>query len=371
MTAQSGKIPSAMALIGAVNPTKVSDEQKDPSFNACGKAYPQDKFVTHDTKSKPIPKPLEPIAKSASSIQLFKKAERIARWDDPVLITGETGTGKEVVAKFIYQYSNRRGGPFLAVNCSALPGSLFESEMFGHKKGAFTGANTDQIGLVEIARNGVLFLDEIGDLPMPDQAKILRLLENKEYRPIGSQKIQVSNARIIAATNKDLKTMVADGAFREDLFYRLNVLSLKVLPLRERREEIPEFLKYYTREICSGKNIQVKEWDGAVVSRLLEYQWPGNIRELIGLVRIMLVMVKEDKIESKHVIEFGSEELASYFSGSPSTRPDKLSDLPPLEFWNQYKGKFKGKGKDMARAFKCSEQLVTYYKKKHSKYKPS
>jgi len=221
------------------------------------------------------------IGKSKSMLELFQMVKKIADTSATVLITGETGTGKELIARSLHFSSGRAGMPFLAVNCSAIPESLLESELFGHVKGSFTGATSDNKGLFRSAGGGTLFLDEIGELPLHLQVKLLRAIQEKEVRPVGSNVTFPTDVRIVAATNKALESEVAAGKFREDLFYRLNVVQLSVPSLRERKDDIPLLARHFS----SGKAI-----DGDAMAGLLAYDWPGNVRELENVIERAMIL---------------------------------------------------------------------------------
>ncbi|MBB6218411.1 PAS domain S-box-containing protein [Anaerosolibacter carboniphilus] len=224
------------------------------------------------------------------------RAMQVAATNSSVLISGESGTGKEVFARTIHQASGRKG-PFIAVNCSAIPENLFESEMFGYEGGAFTGAlNKGKIGKVELANKGTLFLDEIGDLPLYMQAKLLRVLQERQVERVGGDKSIDIDVRIISATNRDLKTMVKEGSFREDLFYRLNVVNLEIPSLRDRKEDIPMFVKNFMDEFCKENNIFVPRIIPEVLQILMSHNWPGNVRELKNTVEHLVVFSKEGEI---------------------------------------------------------------------------
>ncbi len=223
--------------------------------------------------------------------ELFEKAARIAQSDEPVLILGETGTGKEVLARYIHESSPRKNRPFLPINCAAIPDHLIESELFGYKKGAFTDAYRDKEGLLAMAKGGTVFLDEIGELPLAVQTKLLRAIEGQEILPLGATSFQKVNFRLIAATNRDLFAEKEKGTFRSDLFYRLGVFILEIPPLRERLEEIPAFVDFFLREM--GVSMEV---DPRVYERLMCHTWPGNVRELRNVVRHAALMAKGDRI---------------------------------------------------------------------------
>jgi transcriptional regulator with PAS, ATPase and Fis domain len=218
--------------------------------------------------------------RSRSFRNVLELADRLAAFDTTVLITGETGTGKEVLARHIHALSPRKEGPFVAVNCSALPESLLESELFGHRAGAFTGASSDRIGLFEAAEKGTIFLDEIGDISPALQAKLLRVLQSKEVRPVGETRVQQIDVRVISATNRDLGQLVSEGKFREDLLYRLRVVNIAVPPLRERLDDILPLARYFLDEFRHRLRIQSLRLFPATVDVLMNYPWPGNVREL-------------------------------------------------------------------------------------------
>ncbi|KMY54189.1 transcriptional regulator [Bacillus sp. FJAT-27231] len=243
------------------------------------------------------------IEQSPASIRLSQIIETVASVETTVLITGETGVGKNVAAQKIHQLSERHNGPFIYVNCAAIPETLIESELFGYQKGAFTGANTQgKAGLVKIAETGTLFLDEISELSLPLQSKLLQLLQDKTYRPIGAAQTQKANIRIIAATNLDLEEMVAEGTFRSDLFYRLNILPVAIIPLRERKEDIFPLLHFYLTRF-NGLHKRARFFSNEVIGILQNYQWPGNIRELENLVEQLVILAKQDEILSADLPE--------------------------------------------------------------------
>ncbi len=224
------------------------------------------------------------VGASRKMRDVFSLLERIAPTKANVLILGESGTGKELVAHAIHRHSSEKPGPFVAVNCTAIPETLFESEMFGHRKGAFTGAVADKEGLFQLARGGTLFIDEVGEIPLGFQAKLLRAIQEKTVRPVGGTEDETIDMRIISATNRDLEALVSKGAFREDLFYRLNVISVVLPPLRERMEDIPALADHFARKasLAMGKNI--KGLSQETLDVLSRYSFPGNVRELENIV---------------------------------------------------------------------------------------
>ncbi|CDF57441.1 sigma 54-interacting transcriptional regulator [Thermobrachium celere] len=228
---------------------------------------------------------------SGKTIEVITAAEKAAKTNFNVLILGESGTGKEIIAEGIHYASNRANGPFVRVNCAAIPENLIESELFGYEKGAFTGAFKRKHGKFELANGGTIFLDEIGDLNINVQAKILRAIQNREIQRIGGEDIVKVDVRIIAATHKDLKTMVKEGKFREDLYYRLDVISINIPPLRERKEDIPCLLEHFINLHKGNKNI--KGVDKKVIDALIRYDWPGNVRELENVVERILAFIDE------------------------------------------------------------------------------
>jgi DNA-binding NtrC family response regulator len=264
------------------------------------------------------------IGKSEVMQEVFKKIGQVTETDATVLITGESGTGKELVARAIYHHSRRSNRPFLAVNCAAIPEALLESELFGHERGAFTGAVARRPGKFEAANEGTLFLDEIGDMSPAIQAKILRVLQNGEFERLGSNVPIRVNVRLLAATNRDLEAMVRTGEFRPDLFYRLNVVRIHLPALRERTEDIPLLVEYFARkyqdEVGRGREIK---FSAATLQRLQEHPWPGNIRELENCLRTTLLTAKSGTILAED-LAFGpslSESRASGVSPSPVSPP--------------------------------------------------
>ena len=264
--------------------------------------------------------PTEIIFESAAMRQILDQLERIAPTPHTVLITGESGVGKEVVARLIHDHSPRRNAPFISINCAAVPSELLETELFGHVKGAFTGAVAHKKGLFEAAHGGTLFLDEIGDMPHEMQAKLLRVLENRVIRPIGStQEIEV-NVRLIAATNQSLSEKVKQGAFREDLYYRLHVFHIHIPPLRERPDDIIPLARFFLTRHARELNRVVKSLSPEAASILLRYPWPGNVRELENaIVRAVLM----EKHEALHPHALPPEIVGA---GSPATE-DQLINL--------------------------------------------
>ncbi|MFZ7103172.1 MAG: sigma-54 interaction domain-containing protein [Peptococcaceae bacterium] len=230
-------------------------------------------------------------------LEVIGMAKRVATTSTAVLIRGESGTGKELFAESIHNYSSRRTKPFIVINCAAVPPTLFESELFGYNPGAFTGADKKgKPGTFELAHNGTVFLDEIGELQPEMQVKLLRILQNQHfYRVGGSEPIKV-DVRVIAATNRNLESMIQEGTFREDLYYRLNVVSVEIPPLRKRKEDIPELVYLFTREFCSLHNRNIVQIEPEVMNIFLNYAWPGNIRELRNVIERMVIMAENNRM---------------------------------------------------------------------------
>jgi len=237
------------------------------------------------------------VGKSPAMQQVFSMALKVARFDSTVLITGESGTGKELVAQGIHRQSERQSGPMVPVNCASIPESLIESELFGHVKGAFTGADKDKKGLFEIAEGGTLFLDEIGDIPVSLQPKLLRVLQENEVRPVGGNKATTVNVRVVAATSKDLETEIAAGNFREDLFYRLNVVPIELPPLRKRVDDIPLLCRFFITRLNDSLGSDIKNISAAAMAILMKHEWPGNVRELENAIERAMVLADSATLE--------------------------------------------------------------------------
>ncbi len=255
--------------------------------------------------------------KSESLRTIILQAGKIARYKTTVLVTGESGTGKELLARGIHQASSRAGKAFVAVNCGSIPESLMESELFGYVKGAFTGADRDKKGIFEEAEGGTLFLDEIGELPAAMQVKLLRVLQENELRPVGAGKVKKIDVRIIAATARDLKDEVVNGKFRQDLFFRLNVLNLHLPPLRERLEDIPTLVNFFIGEVNSETGTKVRGLASETLRLLMQYDWPGNVRELENIIERGVLMAESDCVKI--------EDLPPNLSSQPHNR--RLDDL--------------------------------------------
>ncbi|MCC6856949.1 MAG: sigma-54-dependent Fis family transcriptional regulator [Bryobacterales bacterium] len=236
------------------------------------------------------------VGRSKVLLRVLEMASRVAQRDSTVLIRGETGTGKELLARAIHHSSRRASRPFVTINCGAIPKELLESELFGYTRGAFSGAYAAKPGRIEMADGGTLFLDEVGELPLDMQVKLLRLLQHGEVDKIGSTSTQVVDVRVIAATHRNLQAMIEDGAFREDLYYRLAVVPLELPPLRERREDIPELVQHLFRRVKERHDVASLRLSPRAAGRFASYRWPGNIRELENVIERMVVLASGDEI---------------------------------------------------------------------------
>lgn len=261
------------------------------------------------------------VSRSHAFRSVIELARRVAATPSTVLISGESGTGKEVIARALHQFSPRRDKPFVAINCSAIPENLLESELFGYARGAFTGATEKRLGLFEEADQGTLFLDEIGDLSPTLQAKLLRVLQDRTIRRLGENQSRSIDVRIVAATHKDLRTEVKEKRFREDLFFRLNVIPIHIPPLRERKEDIWPLAEFFTARFCALSGLVNKTWSKEAIQYLHTFSWPGNVREL------------ENAVERAVALSLGTEikesDLVLLDNGAP--RIENVSELPPLE----------------------------------------
>ncbi|MBI1820645.1 MAG: sigma-54-dependent Fis family transcriptional regulator [Nitrospirae bacterium] len=243
----------------------------------------------------------EMIGKSNVLKQIYETIDQVVESDATVLITGESGTGKELVARAIHQQSGRRDKPFITINCGALPETLFESEVFGYEKGAFTGAVSSKTGRFELADGGILFLDEIGELNLKNQVDFLRVLETKEFRRLGGTKLIHVDVRFIAATNRNLLQAIENKTFREDLYYRLNVVPIHLPPLRERKEDIPLLVEFFLREFRSIYHREEKTVSPGTMRLLVNYSWPGNIRQLKNVIERVVIMVRDKTLLPEHL----------------------------------------------------------------------
>ena len=262
---------------------------------------------------------------------------KVAPTDSWVLIKGENGTGKELVARTIHNLSQRATQPLIDVNCAAIPEELIESELFGHEKGAFTGAHSKKIGKFELADGGTIFLDEIADMSLKTQAKILRVLQEKQFQRVGGSRTLKVDVRVMAATNKDLEAEIANGTFREDLYYRLNVVPIEVPPLRDRSEDIPMLVDIFLEEAAHKTRGVIKTMSSGAKELLARNNWPGNVRELKNLVERLVIMVNEESIESDHLPKQYNPKagLADFYNTDPLFEMDQLK-LAKLSFEKQF-----------------------------------
>jgi transcriptional regulator with GAF, ATPase, and Fis domain len=259
------------------------------------------------------------IGNSPALEAVLERVERVAATGSTVLIQGETGTGKELIAHAIHNISSRSGRPFVRLNCAAIPLDLLESELFGHEKGAFTGAIAQKIGRFELADKGTLFLDEVGDIPAALQPKLLRVLQEQEFERLGSTRTHQVDVRLVAATNRDLTQMVNRGEFRSDLYYRLNVFPIQLPPLRERREDIPSLVTHFVEILGRRIGREIEHIPPETMSALSSYQWPGNIRELQNLIE-RAVILSDDGVLPNPLPAAGTEQRAAIFPGATTLR---------------------------------------------------
>lgn len=273
------------------------------------------------------------VGRSEAMQKVFKLIGQLAGSDATALITGESGTGKELVARAIYHHSRRSDKPFLAINCAAIPENLLESELFGHEKGAFTGANVQRIGKFEQCNGGTIFLDEIGDMSLPTQTKILRVLQNGSFERVGGNQPVNVDVRVIAATNKPLEQAVAERQFREDLFYRLNVVRVQIPPLRDRREDIRLLVNYFLRKFAQVQKQQPKSISQGALEALESYRWPGNVRELENVMQRAIVVAKGDAIlENDLPAEVTRDSRPAPVVAAPAQTPEPSdpNDIPAI-----------------------------------------
>jgi two-component system nitrogen regulation response regulator GlnG len=270
--------------------------------------------------------------------EIYRLLARLMQTDLTVLITGESGTGKELVSRALHDYGKRKAGPFVAINMAAIPRELIESELFGHEKGAFTGANTRSAGRFEQAEGGTLFLDEIGDMPMEAQTRLLRVLQQGEYTTVGGRTPIKADVRIVTATNKDLRVLIQQGLFREDLYFRLNVVPLRLPPLRERAEDIPDLIRHFFK-LAEREGLPGKQIETAAVERLKRYRWPGNIRELENLARRLAALYPQETITTA-VIDNELAPPASAPAGADDARTEENLSAAVERYLNRYFGGF-------------------------------
>ncbi len=308
------------------------------------------------------------LGKAPEFVSVLRSAQIVAATDVTVLVHGESGTGKELLGRALHDASPRRSGPFIAINCAALPEQLVESELFGHRRGAFTGATENQPGRIRAATGGTLFLDEIGELPLAIQAKLLRFLENGECQAVGESQVERVDARIIAATNRDLYQQVRKGKFREDLYYRLNVVPLQLPPLRQRRDDIAPLLLAFSRELAARHRLDPPMFDKKVVQRLESYPWPGNIRELRNLCERMVILHHSKTITQEMLPPELSNGSSNNAQASDFSLPANGISLEELEreMINQALERTRGNRSRAARLLGLTRDTLLYRIKKHS-----
>jgi DNA-binding NtrC family response regulator len=308
-----------------------------------------------------IYKPYNFIGESAEIRKVFRIVNRVARTDSSVIITGETGTGKELVAGAIHYNSPRAGGPFVRVNCAALPEQLLESELFGHEKGAFTGADRLRRGRFEHANGGTIFLDEVADMSLYTQAKVLRVIQEKEFERLGSNETVKTDVRIISATNKNLMDLMRRSLFREDLYYRLNVVTIRLPPLRERDGDIGLLIQFFLRKYAAEMNKTIRGVDPDAMAVLTAYHWPGNIRELENAMERAVLMAEAESITAEDLSLFFSGEAPSPVDGSIRLPAEGISlDDAERELVRQALERTGWVQKDAARLLGISSRALNY-----------
>jgi DNA-binding NtrC family response regulator len=303
------------------------------------------------------------VGRSRAMEDVIRTLERVAETKSTVLITGETGTGKELVARAIHDRSAQRDMPLIKVNCAAIPDTLLESELFGHVRGAFTGAAANKKGKFALAHGGSILLDEIAMLGQPLQAKLLRVLQEREFEPLGSERPQKVDVRVIAATNRDLRQMVADGKFQEDLFYRLNVIPIRIPPLRERREDIPVLAEYFVRKHAQRSGRPASRLDESALALLQRYDWPGNVRELENTIERAVVLSKDAVIGADAISGLRSASPAA--PGLPSMRLHQNLEWMERETIRRALEASGGVKKDAAELMGISQRALSHYLAKY------
>jgi len=303
------------------------------------------------------------VGRSRVMEEIIQRAERVAETKSTVLITGETGTGKELVARAIHNRSAQRDMPLIRVNCAAIPESLLESELFGHVRGAFTGAATTKKGKFALADGGTIFLDEIGTMSPALQSKLLRVLQEREFEPLGSERTEKIDVRVIAATNRDLRQMVAEGKFQEDLFYRLNVIPIELPPLRERRDDIPALVDHFLKKHAQRTGRRIERIDDGVLAQLQQYDWPGNVRELENVIERAVVLSTGLVITARAISVLGSAAPPS--SGLPSLKLRQNIEWVEKETIRRALESARGIKKDAAELMGISQRALSYYLAKY------
>jgi transcriptional regulator with PAS, ATPase and Fis domain len=295
--------------------------------------------------------------------EVISRAELVAATKSTVLITGETGTGKELVARAIHDRSAQRHMPLIKVNCAAIPETLLESELFGHVRGAFTGATNTKKGKFALADGGSIFLDEIGTMSPALQSKLLRVLQEREFEPLGSERSERVDLRVIAATNRDLRQMVAEGKFQEDLFYRLNVIPIEIPPLRERRDDIPALVEHFVQKHSHRVGRRIEKMEDGVLAGLQQYDWPGNVRELENTIERAVVLSPGPVITARAVSVIGA--LTPQPTSLPSLKLRQNIEWVERETIRRALENASGIKKDAAELMGISQRALSYYLAKY------
>ena len=303
------------------------------------------------------------VGRSRGMEDVIGRAELVAQSKSTVLITGETGTGKEMVARLIHHRSAQREMPLIKVNCAAIPETLLESELFGHVRGAFTGATMSKRGKFALADGGSIFLDEIGTLTPAIQSKLLRVLQEREFEPLGAERTHRVDVRVIAATNRDLKQMVSDARFQEDLYYRLNVIPIPIPPLRDRREDIPVLVDHFVEKHCQRTGKRIDRIDDEVVQALRRYDWPGNVRELENTIERAVVLATGSAITTASISLLGATSAPA--AGLPSLRLHQNLEWVERETIRRALEQAGGIKKDAAELMGISQRALSYYLAKY------
>jgi DNA-binding NtrC family response regulator len=303
------------------------------------------------------------VGRSRAMQEVIRRAELVAETKSTVLILGETGTGKELVARAIHDRSAQRAMPLIKVNCAAIPETLLESELFGHVRGAFTGATTTKKGKFALADGGTIFLDEIGTMSPALQSKLLRVLQEREFEPLGAERTQRVDVRVIAATNRDLRQMVAEGKFQDDLFYRLNVIPIEIPPLRERRDDIPALAEHFIKKHAQRTGRRIERLDESALATLQQYDWPGNVRELENTIERAVVLTQGSAITSQAVSVFGA--VTPQASGLPSLKLRQNIEWVERETIRRALDNAGGVKKDAAELMGISQRALSYYLAKY------
>ena len=288
----------------------------------------QNSAITHDTGIDESNASVGIVTQSPDLRELMNMAVRVARSSASIMLTGESGTGKELFSQLIHDSSRRNNGPFISVNCASLPGNLIESELFGHRKGAFTDAIEDRVGRFELAYGGTLLLDEVTEIPLVTQAKLLRVLEAGEFQRVGCSETRKSDVRIVATSNRNLKNEIAKGNFRLDLFHRLNVVQLELLPLRQRTVDIPLLASHFIKRFAFENDLEVEGFTTSAMQQLMDYDWPGNVRELRNVVHRACILTNQPLIDNSILGALNGEAASGVSNSLPEKwLQTKLADI--------------------------------------------